>query len=332
MNIFIRAYGSHLMGMGHLYRIKKIITKLRTIKNDNIILLTRKYEEAINIYSTLDVDNILELDKNISIDGEIEYLNNYFKQNRFDICINDQLNTPIGIAKELTKNIHNNITFDDCGDGSSLFNSIINVLYPSNKNLPNEINSYNYMILDDYSEIKRNITFKEDVKKIFINQGAADTWGAIPDMINDFNKVSSNVILKVLLGPSFNHYNELSVALKNSNKQIEIYNFTDSVLELVKDCDLAILGAGNTLFEVASLGIPIIASTREEKELITINRLLKDNIVFAENRLYSSGLEHIVNKVISDKKERENKFNLSRKLFTYSGLDKIIDLILGEKR
>ena len=332
MNIFIRAYGSHLMGMGHLYRVKKIIAKLRTIKSYNITLLTRKYDEAINIYSTLDIDNIIELDKDISIDEEIKYLTNYFKQNKFDICINDQLNTPIDIAKVLTKNIQKNITFDDCGDGSGLFNNIINVLYPSNKNLPNEINSYNYMILDDYSKIKENITFKENVKKIFINQGAADTWGAIPDMINDFNKVNSHVILKILLGPSFNHYDELSIALKNSNKQIEIYNFTDSVLDLVKDCDLAILGAGNTLFEVASLGIPIIASTREEKELITINRLLIDNIVFAENKLYKSGLENIVNKVISDKKERKNKSNLSRKLFDYNGLNKICDLILGEKR
>lgn len=329
MNIFIRAYGSHLMGMGHLYRMKKLVKKLREYKQYNITLFTRDHEEAKEIYNSIDVDSIIEISSTILEEDEIKCLKNYFKKN-VDICIDDQLNTGIEIAKVLTQNSSKNITFDDLGNGNYLFDNIINVLYPTQKNLKNEINSYEYMILDDFSNLKKSITFSNEVKTIFINQGAADTWGAIPDVINDLNSLTQDIKLKVLLGPSFKHFDELAQALKSTNKEMEIINKTKNVLELVKDCDLAILGAGNTLFEVASLGISIIASTREEKELITIKRLLSDDIVYADNKIYKDGLNNLVNIVIKDSDGREEKYHKNRKLFNYNGLDKIIKLIDGE--
>ena len=329
MNIFIRAYGSHLMGMGHLYRVNKIVNKLKKIKQCNITLFTQKYSEAINIYKDINVDDIIEIPINISIEDEAKELEKAFEI-QYEICINDQLNTDKLLAEILTINSNKSITFDDLGNGNYLFNHIINVLYPSKNRLKNEINSYNYMILDDYSKIKENTEFKKDVKTIFINQGAADTWGAIPDMINDLNKLNIDFKIKVLLGPSFKHWSELSVALENNTKQIEIFNYTKSVIELAKDCDLAILGAGNTLFEIASIGVPIIASTREQKELITIERLLNDDIVYSNNCLYSNGLDVIVKRVIEILEDREKKYINNRKLFQYNGLDKIIRLIDGE--
>jgi spore coat polysaccharide biosynthesis predicted glycosyltransferase SpsG len=328
MKIFIRAYGSHLMGMGHLYRVKKIVNRLRDKKKYTITLFTQRYSESINIYKDIDVDKFIEIEPNIAIDNEIAILERVLNKN-YDICINDQLNSSREVAKVLTKNIKTTITFDDLGQGSYLFNYIINILYPSQERLLNEINAYEYMILNNYTSIKDSIKFQKNIKKIFINQGAADTWGAIPDIIRDLNRINLDIVIKVLLGPSYQHFDELALVLKENDKRVEIFNFTDNVLELVKDCDLAILGAGNTLFEVASLGIPIIASTREDKELITIQRLLDDNIVYSENKIYTDSIDRIVNRVIEDSDGRFEKFELNRNLFQYSGLEKILELING---
>jgi len=330
MRIFIRAYGSHLMGMGHLYRIKKIVNRLKEQKKCNITLFTQKYDEAIVIYEDINIDNLIEVKPNISIEDESLKLYKILKDNFYEVCINDQLNSNFKIAKILKKSCSKTITFDDVGDGNYLFDSIVNVLYPSTNRVENEINNYSYIILDDYSKIKESMKFSKEIKTIFINQGAADTWGAIPDMIDDLNLIEVDFKIKVLLGPSFKHFNKLAVALRKNKKQIEIINYTDSVVELVKGCELAILGAGNTLFEVASLGIPIIASTREDKELITIDRLVKDNIVYAESILYKNGLNHIVQNVIKNSSNREEKFIQNRNLFQYNGLDKIIGLMYGE--
>jgi UDP-2,4-diacetamido-2,4,6-trideoxy-beta-L-altropyranose hydrolase len=329
VNIFVRAYGSHLMGMGHLYRMQKLINKIKSYNETiHITFFTRKFEESINIYKKIKYDELIEIDPYLSVEEEKNLLKKILKENIFDVCINDQLNTNINLAKILTGSTKKSITFDDLGNGNYLFDHIINILYPSNKNLDNEITSFDYLIINDYSKIKKQIFFKEKVNTIFINQGAADTWGAIPDIINDLNKLEGNIIIKVLLGPSYKHYNELSSVLKYNKKQIEIYNFTNNIIELVKDCDLAILGGGNTLFEVLSLGIPVIASTREKKELVTIERLLKNNLIYAEKKLYEKGLEKLVRDVIYDIKGRKEKFYKNRKIFDYKGLEKIVKLIL----
>lgn len=329
MKIFIRAYGSHLMGMGHLFRIKKIVNKLKEQKNCTITLFTRKYEESLTIYRDINADCIIEINCNTSEKDEILLLKENFKI-KYDLCINDQLNTSVNIANTIKSNCLKLISFDDLGNGNFIFDNIINILYPSREKLQNEINAYSYMILNDNSKTKDKIEFNKSVKTIFVNQGAADTWGAIPDIIIDLNLIDIDLKIKVLLGPSFKHFDELSQSLKINKKRIEIFNYTDSVIELAKDCDIAILGAGNTLFEIAALGIPIIASTREDKELITIDRLLKDNIIYSNNIIYKNGLNNLVKNVIEDKSGRKIKYSQNRDLFQYDGLNKIIKLIDGE--
>jgi len=318
------------MGMGHLYRVQKIVDKLREHSLVNITLFTQNFDQARGIYKEIAFDEVIEIEPSIDEKQEILLLEQLFAKKQYDICLNDQLNSSKEVATILTKNSKRSITLDDLGEGNSLFDWVINILYPSDKQMKNEINSYKYMILNNFLSIKNQIEFSAEVKTIFINQGAADTWGAIPHMIKDLNKLDLDITIKVLLGPSFEHFQELGEALKVNKKQIEIFNFTNNVVELVKDCDLAILGAGNTLFEVASLGIPIIASTREEKELITIQRLLDDHIVYAENKLYVDGLETIVKSTINNTKDREEKFEKNRALFNYNGLNKIIELLVGD--
>ena len=322
MNILIRTYGSHLMGMGHLYRMIKLVQMLKNKIECNITLLTREYEESKLIYGQIDADEIVKVQPEISINEEVKLVDSF---DNFDICINDQLNTEYEIAKILKFKSKRRITFDDRGEGNVLFDKIINILYPSCTPLKQEVNDYSYMILRGEESLKKSISFNNKVTSIFINQGAADTWGAIPDLINDLNRLELHFTIKVLLGPSFKHYDELSSVLKNNKKKIVIYNYVDNIIELVKNCDLAIVGAGNTLFEIASIGIPIIASTREEKELITINKLVKENIVFSTSKLYTDNISQLIKSVILDTESRKEKFYLTRNLFQYDGLNKIIN-------
>ena len=311
---------------------RKLVKKLREIKNDlSITLYTQKFDEATPIYNTIQWDNLIEVDPGISPSEEIKLLK-HLKKEKYDVCINDQLNTDVKTAEYLTKVSTKSITFDDLGNGNILFDHILNILYPSDKKIEQEMNSYEYLILDDYTDIKREVHFSPEVKTIFINQGAADTWGSIPDIITDLNYIKGDIKLKILLGPSFKHYKELGIALEQNMKEIEVHNFTDNVAALATDCDLAILGAGNTLFEVLSIGIPVIVSTREKKELITTRRLWEEDLIYSENKSYSNRLHVLVNYVINDVNGRKKKFEMNRKMFTYNGLDNIAKLIIREKK
>ena len=327
MNIFIRAYGSHLMGMGHLFRITKIVRRLKKLRSSNVTLLTREDEDAMGIYQKMGVDHIVTVSMSITIAEECSLLEKLLSE-RYDVCINDQLNTELEIAQILNEQCPLAISFDDLGEGNQMFDHVINVLYPSETPFANEITDYGYMILEDHSALRKRLTFHPKIDKVFVNQGAADTWGAIPDLIGDLEDTEIKAI-KVLSGPAFKHHAQLDAALAKCTKNIEVHKRVDSVTELAADCDLAILGAGVTLFEILALGIPVLASTREEKELITVSRLLSEDIVYAENRLYDSSITDAINEVVSDVNGRKSKFEANRNRFDYSGVDRILTLIEG---
>lgn len=317
------------MGMGHLYRIRNLVNVISTTLDVDITLLTQGFNESKNLYLSIGIDHLYEMPAGISEVHEIEFIDKNLAAS-YDLLINDQLQTSEILAGFFVKKARRTLSIDDTGIGAHLFNRLINVLYPNEVVLNNEINSFDYLILPNQEKIKNNYHSANEVNRIFINQGAADTWGTIPDIIKDLEHLSNKFILKVLLGPAFKHYRELADALSETKHRIELYNFTDDVLSLTKDCQLAILGAGNTMFEVLSIGVPVVACTREEKELITIKRLIDEKLVYGELSLFNNySLVGSTEILIDNYNERNRLFEINRKTFSYKGLELIVKYVKG---
>lgn len=326
-HILIRAYGSHLMGMGHLFRMRLVISELKKDSDFKISLLTRNYSESVEIYKFSVIDELHVLPADVSEIDELTYIEQNL-EGPFDSILNDQLKTSKAIARALLERSPSVLSIDDTGPGAGYFQHLINVLYANDPPCDREENSFKYLILPDLQEQKSNYQFSSSVTKIFINQGAADTWGAIPDIIHDLNDVEQSVVLRVLLGPAFQHYNELGQALAKTRHRIELFNSTDSVVNLAACCDLAILGAGLTMFEVASIGVPVIGCTREEKELITMKKLLAQKIVVGSEELYENySLTGIVKVLMAAPDMRKELSNSGRENFCYDGLGRIVKII-----
>lgn len=325
IKILVRAYGSHLMGMGHLYRCQKIIKYLDREKF-SITLLTKDFDEAKKIYGLIDFDDLILIEKDSTFEQEQNALAVKYMQSTFQLCLNDQLNSSSAEMNMLRYFCHKIITLDDKGEGAKEADRVINILYPNNPPLLNEINDFKFLILNDYSKQKEAYTFKPAVKTLLINQGAADTWGAIPDILLDLNNLKNSYHLIVLLGPAFQHFQELDISLKKMQKHtVEVVKETSDISSLFMRADLAILGAGNTLFEALSLGIPSIVVTREEKELLTMKILLDKDLVDGVLDIYSSGdLCPLVDELDIDINKREKRFLETRKNFVYSGLSNLV--------
>lgn len=316
------------MGMGHLYRCQKIIEVLERNKF-SVTLLTRDFEESKKVYEQIGFDDLILLDKDPNLEQESAILRKRFKQGHFQLCLNDQLNSTYDEMSLLRLYCNKIITFDDRGPGCHVADNVINVLYPNVPSLSNEINDFSFLILKDCTRQKSNYIFKPAVKSILINQGAADTWGAIPDIILDLNNTEKSYHLIILLGPAFQHFHALDEVLKRSLKHtMEVVKETKNITDLFSRSDLAILGVGNTLFEALSLGIPVITSTREEKELITAKILLGKDLVEGNIELYKNNTLHpLVDKLTADTEKRRLRFTKTREAFGYSGLYNILAII-----
>ncbi len=190
--------------------------------------------------------------------------------------------------------------------------------------------SYEYLLIKNNEATKSRYQFRQKIKSILINQGAADTWGAIPDFVKDLENTQGSYDVTLLLGPAFQHFKELESALRGQKKhRYTVVHKTNQMGELFLASDLAILGGGNTLFEALSIGLPVIASTREEKELLTINRLKEEGLISGESYLYDGkGIAEAVDTIDLDVHKRENLYHKSRQRFGYDGLDNILKVLL----
>ncbi len=131
-------YGSHLMGMGHLYRCRLIFEALIASGDFEITLAAKDFPESTEIIKMMKTDHLI----NLPAENEDDFLVSHLKapQESFDYCIVDELNSSLEKMTALKQKAKRVLSFDDRGDGASLADVLINVLYPNTPPRANELN------------------------------------------------------------------------------------------------------------------------------------------------------------------------------------------------
>lgn len=274
MNVLIYTYGNHKIGMGHVYRMSNLASLLKK-RGYNILFLMPSWAEGIK--------KIREEGwkiKEISVDlFEQEHVyKRLLGAQFFDCIIADALNVSKNIMKLFGEKGKLLLSLDNIGVGRFFSDILINILYRTEPRLMKpkiEINSFDYLILNENFK-KYNLKEKsinKEVKKILITQGGSDTYGVVPKIMDELNKLPMELECDVLVGPAFKHHKELISSIRNSDLKINIVENIRKTWELFYNVDMAISGGGMTLFELLCVGVPCIVLTQEYKELETINYL-----------------------------------------------------------
>ena len=106
----------------------------------------------------------------------------------------------------------------------------------------------------DISKLKIN----EDINDILITTGGNDLRNLTPKILDLLNSQCSNINKKVIITNSFNNVPEIEFL---SNDSVELIYSPDSkkMLDTMSNVDLAISSSGQTLYELACIGVPTIA-------------------------------------------------------------------------
>lgn len=265
MKIAIRADGGSNIGMGHIMRtlvLAREIAKYNEVFyicktnnsecNEFIAGINKIREEGFQVITinvqtpTKDIINI-KADCLITDSYEVDenYFNttaNYFKYTCYidDLCI---------------QNYNVNI----------LINQNINAMDLEYK-ITNEtkffLGSKYVMLRDEFRNIKqRNI--RDNVEDILITVGGGDPVNATQTILNCVKETSYNY--HVVIGSSFEK-DYVHKILGNKSDNIHFY-FNANMYELMNKCDLAISGAGSTLYELAACGIPTLGFVLADNQL-----------------------------------------------------------------
>ena len=229
------------------------------------------------------------------------------------------------------------VSIDDVGDGRLLADLAINVLYqaPAKDNNLLELKGLKYLILREEcgAPSRPEMTIKPVVRRILVTQGGSDTYGVTVKIAKALDVVDDSIEIILLLGSAFKHEKELQTVMQYSRKHFIMEKDVQDVISLFSRCDLAITGAGMTLFELSAIGVPCIVLTQEYREIETANRVegygfitnlgLSEDV--SEEDIYCS-----VNELIGNFPLRSEMSKRSRGTVDGLGAERVVDIILKE--
>jgi spore coat polysaccharide biosynthesis predicted glycosyltransferase SpsG len=339
MNIVFYAYGNHQMGMGHLYRSDALISTFQ--KKVKVVLpafLSLDYEESINTIRDFGYQ-CFRIPTGLSEQQEIEFCSDILTTLQPEVLVADALRISppkMALFKERSKYL---VSIDDTGDGRLLANLAINVLYQpatrSDRLL--ELKGLKYFILREECSpsLRSAVNINPVVRRILITQGGSDTNGTTVKIARALDKFDDEIEIVLLLGSAFKHGKELQTFLQNSRRHFTIKSNIKDVIKLFSQCDLAITGAGITLFELLAVGIPCIVSTQEHKEIETANSL--ESYGFIRNlgpieNVPEEGIYQSVKELCEDYSLRKAMSEKSRYAVDGLGTERVVNVILSELR
>jgi CMP-N-acetylneuraminic acid synthetase/spore coat polysaccharide biosynthesis predicted glycosyltransferase SpsG len=259
--IVFRVDGDERMGLGHIYRA---LTLANRILNHNVSFLTDKSKK-------LGLSKLREYNHPVfTFRGEGEF-SRVLERLKPDIIVNDVLDT----GKEYIRDLKNRglfvVNFEDLGEGSELADVVVNALYENSYPPENHYYGYKYECLRDEFYLFSGGKVKERVENILITLGGVDENNLTLRTLHAIERAGlRDIHVTVILGLGYPFREELRTYVDDLNKKgfnIELKQNVRMMAKYMANADLVITSNGRTLYEVASLGIPCISISQNEREM-----------------------------------------------------------------
>lgn len=122
-----------------------------------------------------------------------------------------------------------------------------------------------YLLGSKFTPLRENFTtaslnpIRKTVQKILISFGGSDVRNLTPQVLQNLNNHFPDIIKNVIIGNGFTNVQEIQ-ALQTQNVNL-IFSPTEvEIIALMHSCDIAISAGGQTLYELARIGVPSIAT------------------------------------------------------------------------
>jgi len=327
------------MGMGHVERCRVLadLFKQRLEKSAAIEFLSLDHEEGIKRIQGFGYC-VHKIPLGLSEEEGIARCSNILSKERPDIFIADALGVrpdKMALFKDSSSYL---VSIDDTKEGRLLADIAINGLYyPSEKKEGQlELIGPEYLILRKACSVdnRPDIKIRPGVKRILVAQGGSDTYGVTTKIARALEGIDAGVEIILLLGSAFKHKDELEAVLRKSGREFKVDEDIEDVVGLFSTCDIAVTAAGQTMCELAAIGVPSIVLTQEYKEIETADRFGEKNLIINLGLSEDISEERIHNSVaglIKDYGLRKSISAASRKAIDGLGAERIVEIILEKQ-
>ena len=308
--IVVRVDADINIGLGHVYNM---LTVLNNIRNEDLLIVMnakknlglKKFRERLYTVKTYSNEN------------EFWKIIRSFKP---DIIFNDILDTSVNYIKKLKKKKIFVVNFEDLGSGRKFADLVFNPIFESKKPLKNEYYGPNYACVREEFRVFKRKKIRRHVKNIAITLGGVDKNNNTLKILSVIKKFEllKNVKIRIILGLGYKQKKkllELTNKMNEMDYKIKIVEKVNLLSKYLIDCDFVIASNGRTVFEIASLNIPLISlsvNKREQQHNFVRKSNVGYHLDYTNNFVYKlkSNIEDMMDFSIRKKKiknlEKEN--------------------------
>lgn len=320
LKIGFRVESGSVIGTGHLMEVISLIKTLREKIRLEPIVITNRSSFAVDKLKEIGIDIIKYLPEGASEKDEIKQILNFLKEKGCAYLIMDLLQRSNAFYRYLNKHLKSTCVILDNSEHKGIPAKIVvnfsiaqhQEFYKNNVKMKTKyLIGPKYFPIDQDIKEFRPIKVKKDVDRIFVNQGGGDPYGLTLRIVNIFRRVNLDKKVDIIIGGTFPSRNlkELSKVRKGLNERYKFYlNISQKKLfDIMTKSDMAITAAGNTLYELAYLGIPSIVICHHEKHNRVAKRFSENNAVInlgIGSQLKDSVIADTVKKLILSQEKR----------------------------
>lgn len=305
-------------GLGHVYRTLLLANRFNfkpifLVNSKDKIALEKINEHHYSVYEFTKTSDLIKI----------------LKEHKIDLIINDILDTSKEYMSELNKLDAFITNFEDLGDGSDMSHLVINSLYES-KNTEHKFFGHHYVCLREEFLFSEKKKIEKNVKNILVTFGGTDPNNITCYVLENLKKYK-NLNIDVVLGPGYSHMAELE-SLITCIKNVNIHKNVRKMSAFMLKADIIITSNGRTTYETASLGVPTISISQNQREIkhlfgeITQTTVNLGLFADLDENLFNVEFDNLLNDF-----ERRNELNKNMlKINLVKGTDRVINLILGK--
>ncbi|MEQ9716422.1 MAG: UDP-2,4-diacetamido-2,4,6-trideoxy-beta-L-altropyranose hydrolase, partial [Candidatus Asgardarchaeum sp.] len=189
-----------------------------------------------------------------------------------DIAIIDSYLADISVYSTLSELVKLSVYIDDNKRLNYPKGIVVNgSIYAGELDYPHR-NGVTYLLGTKYITLRKEFwevpkkETKDKIESIMVTFGGDDAKNMTPKIMNLLNKEYSALKKNIIIGKAFNNIEEIK---KNTDKNTNLIYYPDAekMKKVMLNSDIAISAGGQTLYELASVGVPTIGICVTENQL-----------------------------------------------------------------
>lgn len=178
---------------------------------------------------------------------------------------------------------------------------------------------------------EREREIEETVGRILVTFGGDDARGLTPKVLRLLTDAFPECNKKVIIGKGFRGIEKLE-KLKDSRTELIYFPNADGMKKAMFESDVAVSAGGQTLYEMARLGLPGVSIAVAENQLNNVMGWERAGFIdYAGWWETPTFLERVLTSLIQlrDRSERERRSHIGKRLVDGEGSARVRDFVLG---